>query len=125
MIIVWCVIYHLCVAIKRIWLYFDLTELTTYSYPGATIPLIHSRVPHIFPKYNEPTTILLQCGGDDTVNRNPDPVIDQYEGLIKEKMMNTHVLLQRYDIMYDNALIQTFSLVQSRSDARTETLSTI
>ena len=57
---------------------------TTYSYPGANIPLIRSRVPHIFPKNNEPTTILLQCGGNDTVNRNPDPIIDQYEGLIKD-----------------------------------------
>ena len=60
------------------------SRIMDHYYPGANIPLICSRVPHIFPKNNEPTTILLQCGGNDTVNRNPDPIIDQYEGLIKD-----------------------------------------
>ena len=27
---------------------------------------------------------FCECGGNDTVNRNPDPIIDQYEGLIKD-----------------------------------------
>ena len=57
---------------------------TTYSYPGAQIPLIRNRVPHILPKSNDTTAVLLQCGGNDTDSNNPDPVIDQLEGLIRD-----------------------------------------
>ena len=57
---------------------------TTYSYPGAQIPLIHNRVPHILPKSNDTTTVLLQCGGNDADSNNPNPVIDQLEGLIRD-----------------------------------------
>ena len=59
-------------------------NVTTYTYPGAQIPYIRSRVPYILPKDNEQITIVLQCGGNDADKQNPDRIIDQYEGLIKD-----------------------------------------
>ena len=55
-----------------------------HSYPGAEIPLIRNRVPHILPQDNKHKLVMLQCGGNDIEAHHVDRVIDQYEGLIKD-----------------------------------------
>ena len=59
---------------------------STFTYAGATLPIIRSRVSHILPSNlkNKPINIILQCGGNDCEMNTEDQVIDEYEGLIKD-----------------------------------------
>ena len=57
---------------------------TTYTYAGAEIPLIRSRIPHILPQNHPPQCVVIQCGGNDAVKRTADEVIAQYDALISD-----------------------------------------
>ena len=69
---------------------------TVHSYPGAEIPQIRDRVPHILRQDNTHKFVMLQCGGNDIEGHHVDRVIDQYEGLIKDvrrQCPNAHIIL--------------------------------
>ena len=90
-------------------------DSTVYTYPGAHITLIRSRVPHIFPKDNGTKKVVIQCGGNDAENKDPDSMIDQYEGLIKDirrQLPNAEILLSTIPHRgKDNEINRTISYV--------------
>ena len=58
-------------------------QATSYIYAGCEIPHIRERIPYIVPKTNNPTHVILQCGGNDAERRPAERVIAQYESLIE------------------------------------------
>ena len=79
---------------------------TTHTYAGAEIPLIRSRVPHIFPRSNQPTCVVLQCGGNDSEKRSADEVIKQYDALINDVQYHcptAHIALSKIPLRGNNA----------------------
>ena len=57
---------------------------TVFTYPGATIPHIRSRLRHILSPNNQPREIVLQCGGNDLETQSSDKVSHQYDCLIED-----------------------------------------
>ena len=57
-------------------------QATSHTYAGCEIPHIRERIPYIAPKTNNPTNVILQCGGNDAERRPAEHVIAQYESLI-------------------------------------------
>ena len=55
-----------------------------YTYPGADIPCIRSRVNHVLPRNSNPRQIVLQVGGNDLERHAPHAVRRQYDSLISE-----------------------------------------
>ena len=58
-------------------------DATTYSYPGAKIPLIRDRLQHIT-KNNNPDTIVIQAGGNDCQSTPLDKVQSEYACLVND-----------------------------------------
>ena len=57
---------------------------TVFTYPGATIPHIQSRLKHILSPRQQPREIVLQCGGNDLESQAADKVTLQYNCLIED-----------------------------------------
>ena len=57
---------------------------TVFTYPGATIPHIRSRLKHILSPHKQPREIVLQCGGNDLESQPADKVSHQYDCLIED-----------------------------------------
>ena len=71
-------------------------DSTTYTYPGAEIPTIRSRINSVLPLGDRPRQVVLQVGGNDLENHRPDQVIKQYDGLIhqvKSRCSNSTTIL--------------------------------
>ena len=58
-------------------------QATSYTCAGCEIPHIREKIPYIVPKTNNPTHVILQCGGNDAERRPAERVIAQYESLIQ------------------------------------------
>ena len=59
-------------------------DATAFTYPGATIPHIRSRLNHIFSTGAKPKEVVLQCGGNDLETQPVDKVAFQYNCLSKD-----------------------------------------
>ena len=59
-------------------------QAETYTYPGATIPHIRSRLPYILNENCPPKTVVLQCGGNDCEFNSLEKVQEQYDYLIND-----------------------------------------
>ena len=59
-------------------------EAETYTYPGATIPHIRSRLPYILNENCPPKTIILQCGGNDYEYHSLEQIKEQYDYLVND-----------------------------------------
>ena len=57
---------------------------TCYTYSGAVVPFIKSRVPNILTEQCQPEYVHIMCGGNDLDNHNVDEVCQAYERLICE-----------------------------------------
>ena len=57
-------------------------DAMAYTYPGAPIPRLVSRLRHIINKDNH--RIVLQCGGNDLELASPAAVVREYDHLISE-----------------------------------------
>ena len=70
-----------------------------YTYPGAQIPRIRNRLPHIVNKSQaDPATIVIQAGGNDCSSKPLDKVIEEYQCLVndvKYQWPNSKVILSR------------------------------
>lgn len=55
-----------------------------YTYPGADIPQIRSRICHVLPHKHSPKQIVLQVGGNDAEAHPAAPIVKQYDALISQ-----------------------------------------
>ena len=60
------------------------TQATCYTYAGATIPCIRSRISNIIPGDSNPRLVVLQCGGNDAEHESSHKVTREYDALIGE-----------------------------------------
>ena len=58
--------------------------VTSYTYPGADIPTIHSRIPGILPPRAGPARIVLQVAGNDATKQPAEKIAPRYESLIND-----------------------------------------
>ena len=69
-------------------------DAMVYTYPGAPIPRLVSRLRHIINQDN--SNIVLQCGGNDLELASPAAVVREYDHLISEVRQlapNAHIYI--------------------------------
>ena len=57
---------------------------TAYMYRGATVPVLQNRVKHILDSSNQPSKIVIQCGGNDAKRQLADVVSARIETLVHD-----------------------------------------
>ena len=58
--------------------------VSSYTYPGADIPTIRSRIPGILPPRAAPARIVLQVAGNDATKQPAEKIAPRYESLIND-----------------------------------------
>ena len=58
--------------------------VTTYMYPGATLPVLQNRIKHILNCHDQPERIVLQCGGNDAEKQPAAVVSTRIESLVHD-----------------------------------------
>ena len=98
-------------------------DCTTFTYRGADLPRLRSRVQHVIETDNAPDNVVLQGGGNDLHNGAPPHLVNkEFEHLIKEVKRvapNTRVVLSKIPYRtFDRRLLYNIDCVNQYLENR-------